>query len=207
MQFVDYDTSTYADPPARFEAGTPPFLQISGLGAALCFIEEIGWPAIQAHEEQVGAALRSVLSGLPAGLHLFSAACPTAPPVEASSPTSLSKSGCRSSCIDAVSGPQHRKTEWQPTPPRIQVDNVGSLAKKQSQEPAHIGIPPPIPLVAFAHPRVHAHDLAMFLDVYGSVCVRSGHHCCQPLHRRVLGVPATCRASLALYNTVDEVDR
>jgi cysteine desulfurase/selenocysteine lyase len=37
------------------------------------------------------------------------------------------------------------------------------------------------------------------------VAIRAGHHCCQPLMRR-LGVPATARASLYLYNTHDEVD-
>ena len=45
----------------------------------------------------------------------------------------------------------------------------------------------------------HAHDMATILDMNG-VAVRSGHHCAQPL-MDFIGVPATCRASLALYNT------
>ena len=50
----------------------------------------------------------------------------------------------------------------------------------------------------------HAHDMATILDANG-VAVRSGHHCAQPL-MNFIGVPATCRASLALYNTQEEID-
>ena len=50
----------------------------------------------------------------------------------------------------------------------------------------------------------HAHDMATILDSNG-VAVRSGHHCAQPL-MNFLGVPATCRASLAFYNTQEEID-
>ena len=53
--------------------------------------------------------------------------------------------------------------------------------------------------------QVHAADLATFLDLEGVAC-RAGHHCTQPLHAR-LGAPGgSVRASLALYNTADEVD-
>ena len=50
----------------------------------------------------------------------------------------------------------------------------------------------------------HAHDLATLLDLEG-VAVRSGQHCAHPL-LQWFGVAATCRASLAFYNTHDEVD-
>ena len=50
----------------------------------------------------------------------------------------------------------------------------------------------------------HAHDMATILDANG-VAVRSGHHCAQPL-MNFIGVPATCRASLAFYNTQEEID-
>lgn len=59
-------------------------------------------------------------------------------------------------------------------------------------------------LVSFHDPLVHPHDMAQLLDARG-VAVRAGHHCAQPLHRR-LGVPATTRASFALYNSHDHVD-
>ncbi|MCX2711892.1 cysteine desulfurase [Mycolicibacterium sp. J2] len=59
--------------------------------------------------------------------------------------------------------------------------------------------------VSFVVDGVHAHDVGQVLDDEG-VAVRVGHHCAWPLHRR-LGIAATARASFAVYNTVDEVDR
>ncbi len=59
-------------------------------------------------------------------------------------------------------------------------------------------------VVAFNMDGVHPHDLASFLDEEG-IAVRAGHHCAQPLHD-LLGVAATTRASLYLYNTETEVD-
>ena len=50
----------------------------------------------------------------------------------------------------------------------------------------------------------HPHDISTIIDRRG-VAVRAGHHCAQPLMKR-LGVPATCRASFGLYNTTEEVD-
>jgi cysteine desulfurase/selenocysteine lyase len=59
-------------------------------------------------------------------------------------------------------------------------------------------------ILAFVIEDIHPHDLGTILDRDG-IAVRAGHHCCQPLMAR-LGVPATVRASLALYNTREEVD-
>ncbi|HLN15184.1 MAG TPA: SufS family cysteine desulfurase [Acidimicrobiales bacterium] len=59
-------------------------------------------------------------------------------------------------------------------------------------------------VISIAYRDIHAHDLAQVLDQFG-VCVRPGHHCAKPLMRR-LGVPATARASLALYNDEHDVD-
>jgi cysteine desulfurase/selenocysteine lyase len=59
-------------------------------------------------------------------------------------------------------------------------------------------------LVSFSLPDVHPHDLSQLLDDEG-VAIRSGHHCAQPLMRR-LGVVAAARASFYLYNTEEEVD-
>jgi cysteine desulfurase / selenocysteine lyase len=60
-------------------------------------------------------------------------------------------------------------------------------------------------IISFAIDGVHAHDISEILDRHG-IAVRAGHHCAQPLMER-LGVPATTRASLAVYNTRAEVDR
>ena len=59
-------------------------------------------------------------------------------------------------------------------------------------------------MISFLVEGAHAHDLATLLDLEG-VAVRSGQHCAHPL-LQWFGVAATVRASLAFYNTHDEVD-
>ena len=59
-------------------------------------------------------------------------------------------------------------------------------------------------VVSFSMEGAHPHDLATILDEHG-VCVRAGHHCCQPLMRR-LGVSATARASVGVYSTSADVE-
>jgi len=61
------------------------------------------------------------------------------------------------------------------------------------------------PVFSFTIGEIHAHDVAQFLDREG-IAVRAGHHCAQPLARK-LGVAATARASLSFYNTTSEIDR
>jgi hypothetical protein len=58
--------------------------------------------------------------------------------------------------------------------------------------------------VSFWYNEIHPHDLAQVLGQEG-VCIRAGHHCAQPL-MRILGVPATSRASFYVYNTLADVD-
>jgi cysteine desulfurase/selenocysteine lyase len=128
--------STYADPPARFEAGTPPIAEAVGLGAALDYLTDIGLERIQAHAEALTAEALAALSVVP-GL--------------------------------TVLGPTEDRG----------------------------------PAVAFTLEGVHPHDLASVLDSQG-ICVRAGHHCAMPLHRR-LGIPASARASFYLYNTSEDV--
>ncbi len=60
-------------------------------------------------------------------------------------------------------------------------------------------------LVSFAFENVHAHDIVTFADEDG-VALRGGHHCNQPLMRK-LGLTSTTRASFYLYNTEEEIDR
>lgn len=74
-------------------------------------------------------------------------------------------------------------------------------------EGVHIYGPPPAHrsgVVSFTVSDVHPHDLATVLDSVG-VCIRAGHHCAQPLMRR-LGVPATARASFYIYNDRSDTD-
>ena len=60
-------------------------------------------------------------------------------------------------------------------------------------------------VLAFTFRDIHPHDLSYLLDLEG-IAVRAGHHCAQPLHKR-LGLIATARASFYVYNTPQEVDR
>lgn len=62
-----------------------------------------------------------------------------------------------------------------------------------------------VPLVSLLHPHVHAHDVGTILDNEG-IEVRAGHHCAMPL-MDFYNVPATTRISLAVYNTMEEIDR
>jgi cysteine desulfurase/selenocysteine lyase len=52
---------------------------------------------------------------------------------------------------------------------------------------------------------IHPHDIGTIVDREG-VAIRTGHHCAQPVMER-FGVPATARASIAMYNTREEIDR
>ena len=58
--------------------------------------------------------------------------------------------------------------------------------------------------MSFTMEGAHAHDIATLIDRSG-VAVRAGTHCAMPLLNR-FGVTSTCRASFALYNTMEEVD-
>jgi cysteine desulfurase/selenocysteine lyase len=60
-------------------------------------------------------------------------------------------------------------------------------------------------VLSFTLAGIHAHDIATILDEDG-VAIRAGHHCCQILHDK-LGVSATARASLGVYNTKEDLDK
>ncbi len=137
---VTLSSSTYADLPAKFEAGTPSVGDAIGLGAAVDYLNTVGLSAIQAHEEALTEYALQRL-GQVEGLKIYG--------------------------------------------PADNVDRIGVLSVTLDE--------------------IHPHDLASILDEDG-VCVRAGHHCCQPLMER-LGIHATARASLYLYNTTDDIDR
>ena len=132
--------STWADPPAKFEAGTMPVAEAIGLGAAVDWLTEIGMDSVREHGRDVTAYALERLSEVP-GLVVHGTADP---------------------------------------------DQRGALA-------------------SFALAGVHPHDVAEILG-RANVCVRAGHHCAQPLMRR-LGAPASTRASFAIHNTHEDVDR
>jgi cysteine desulfurase/selenocysteine lyase len=59
-------------------------------------------------------------------------------------------------------------------------------------------------VLSFVMENIHPHDIGTILDRQG-IAIRTGHHCAQPLMQR-FGIPATARASLAVYNTASEID-
>jgi len=84
-----------------------------------------------------------------------------------------------------------------------------ALAQQRLEDLGSVTVygPPPAQrsgVLSFNVTDVHAHDLATILDSTG-VCIRSGHHCAQPLMRR-LGVSATARASFYMYNDENDID-
>ena len=60
-------------------------------------------------------------------------------------------------------------------------------------------------VICFTMKGIHPHDIATILDEDG-VAIRAGHHCCQILHDK-LGIPATARASLGVYNSKEDIDQ
>jgi cysteine desulfurase/selenocysteine lyase len=70
---VSYARSTWAKPPHRFEAGTPAILETIGLGAAIDYVEAIGFPAIAAHERELTEHALAVLSNI-SGLRILGSA-------------------------------------------------------------------------------------------------------------------------------------
>ena len=59
-------------------------------------------------------------------------------------------------------------------------------------------------IISFTIKGIHPHDIATILDDDG-VAIRAGHHCCQILHEK-MGVAATARASLGVYNSKEDID-
>jgi cysteine desulfurase/selenocysteine lyase len=137
---VTLEKTTFADIPARFEAGTPAVADQVGLGAAMQYLSALGMDNVRQHEIELLDYALEQLPGVP-GLTAF--------------------------------GP----------------DNLDERAA----------------VISFTLGDIHAHDVAAILDSE-NIAVRAGHHCAQPLMED-LGVVATSRASLYLYNTKDDVDR
>ena len=135
---VRFSGTTFADPPHRFEAGTPNIAGFVGLGAAVQYLEGLGMANVFARERELLAYATDALRSVP-GLRI-----------------------------------------------------LGEAPDKAA-------------VISFLVTGAHAHDLATLLDLEG-IAVRSGHHCAHPL-MQFFGVPATCRASFAFYNTTGEIDR
>ena len=138
IRSVTFAKTEYADPPARFEAGTPNIVGAIAMGAAVDYLQGIGLEAIGRYESGLLDYATEALSAVP-GVRL-----------------------------------------------------VGTATHRAS-------------VVSFVIDGVHPHDVGTILDREG-IAVRAGHHCAQPVMDH-FGLAATVRASLALYNTRQEIDQ
>jgi len=138
IRTVTFEKSEWAQPPAKFEAGTPNIAGAIGMGAAVDFLKQLDMAKVAAYEAE------------------------------------LLDYGTRT--LEAIPG----------------VTLIGTAEHKAS-------------VLSFLVEGVHAHDIGTILDREG-IAVRAGHHCAQPV-MDFYGVAATARASLALYNTKDDIDR
>ena len=137
IRSVTFEKTTYADLPHKFEAGTPHIAGAVGLGAAVDYVQRIGFDAAAPHEADLLAYGTAALAEVK-GLRL-----------------------------------------------------IGTAAARAS-------------ILAFVMEGAHPHDIGTIVDTEG-VAIRAGHHCTQPVMDR-FGVPATARASVAMYNTREEID-
>jgi len=137
IRTVSFSGTTFAELPAKFEAGTPAIAQAIALKAAIDYVTALGIDTIAAHERELMAYGVERLSHVP-GLTI-----------------------------------------------------VGRARERAS-------------IISFAMDCAHPHDIGTVIDQAG-VAIRAGHHCAQPLMER-LQLPATARASFALYNTKAEID-
>lgn len=79
--------------------------------------------------------------------------------------------------------------------------DVNELTLYGPQNPDNRG-----PVFSFSIEGIHPHDIAQILD-QDDIAIRAGHHCCQILHRETLKIPASARASLYIYNDIEDVKR
>jgi cysteine desulfurase/selenocysteine lyase len=136
---VDFQSATWNELPAKFEAGTPMVAEAVGLAAAVEYLGRLDMERVRAHERELTANMLERLTELPW-------VTPVGPP---------------------------------------EAERRGGL-------------------VSFTVEGIHPHDVAELVAREG-VCIRAGHHCAQPL-MRCLGVGATARASVGVYNQPADVD-
>lgn len=137
---VEKYSSTWADSPTSFEAGTPNIEGVIGLGAAIDYINSIRYKNIIQYEKELTKYFLNIIGGIP-GIKIYG-------------PDDITVRG---------------------------------------------------PVFSFSMDKIHPHDISTLLDQH-NIATRAGHHCTQILHRDVLKVTATTRASLSIYNEKSEID-
>ena len=136
---VSYEKTSFAEPPKKFEAGTPNIEGAIVLGESIKYFEGLGINNIENYEKEL---LEYALEKL-----------------------------------NLVNG--------------VEIYNPG---KEKS-----------ISVISFNLKGIHPHDVASILNDE-NIAIRAGHHCCMPLMKK-LGISGTCRISLAVYNTKEDIDK
>ena len=135
---VNYEDTTYADIPEKFEAGTQNISGAITLSKAIDYLEEIGYDNINNNDKELTKYALEVLN-IP-GIKVYS--------------------------------------------PHLD-KNAG--------------------VISFNLDNIHPHDVATILND-NNIAIRAGHHCCMPLMKK-LGISGTCRISLAIFNTREDIDK
>ncbi len=95
--------------------------------------------------------------------------------------------------------------EWEKVLTKYLFENLNSIEGLKILGPNPEKQPSRGALATFTVNNIHANDIAELLDISG-ICIRSGHHCCQPLHKHY-GLNSTSRASLSFTSTLQEIDQ
>ena len=141
IQDVFQETSTWAELPHKFEAGTPAIAEAIGLAEAINYINDIGLNHIQEYEKDITQYLFEKLN---------------------------------------------------------QIEDIKIIGPSPAIDPERAS------LATFFVKNIHSNDIAEILDSKG-ICIRSGHHCCQPLHRHI-GINSTARISMNFTTNKEEID-
>jgi len=141
IQDVFEETSTWAELPHKFEAGTPAIAEAIGLAEAIKYINTIGLNEIYEYETTITKYLIEKLN---------------------------------------------------------QIENIEFIGPSPEIDPDRAS------LDTFYIKNIHSNDIAEILDSKG-ICIRSGHHCCQPLHRYI-GIKSTARISMNFTTNKEEID-
>ncbi len=141
IQDVYEESSTWAELPHKFEAGTPAIAEAIGLAEAIKYINNIGLDNIKEYEKKITKYLFEQLN---------------------------------------------------------QIENLEIIGPSPKIDPNRAS------LATFYVKGIHSNDIAEILDSKG-ICIRSGHHCCQPLHRH-LGINSTARVSMNFTTNQEEIN-
>ena len=141
IQDVFQETSTWAELPHKFEAGTPAIAEAIGLAEAINYINNIGLDQIHEYEQEITRYLFEKLG---------------------------------------------------------QIEDLEIIGPSPAIDPDRAS------LATFYVKKIHSNDIAEILDSKG-ICIRSGHHCCQPLHRHI-GINSTARVSMNFTSNKDDIN-